>query len=246
MSDPSQRPRLAYISILAERGAYDLARYVDPAEGADDRDWFAARLAELGLADAFDVVAVDAANGASLPAADSVDIAVIGGSLHSVSEERRWQRRIWDWLPAYRRRGAPLLGICGGHQMIARAGGVPVTVLDDGPWAGSLPVRLSPAGAAHALFRDHPAEPRFHFGNNEHVSRPPTGAEVLAAVDGSPCLALDHGGDWLSVQFHPEATGRAMARAWLHTAPENARNYVETPDGPTLLRNFLSLVAGRA
>jgi len=245
MTDHSTRPRLAYISMLAQRGAYDLTQYLDPAEGRDDRDWFAARLAELGLADTVEVVGVDAGNGEALPDAASLDGAIVGGSLHSVSEERDWQRRLWAWLADYRRTAAPLLGICGGHQMMARMAGVPVTVLDDGPWAGSLPVRLTPAGTAHALFRDQPAEPRFHFGNGEHVARPPGGATVLAEADGSPCLALDHGGDWLSVQFHPEATGRAMARAWLNTAPENAQNYVETPAGPILLRNFLALVTGR-
>ena len=69
---------------------------------------------------------------------------------------------------------------------------------------------------------------RSHSRLASAVARPPAGAEVLAALPGSTCLALDHGGGWLSVQFHPEATAAAMARAFGVPVEELSATEVKT------------------
>ena len=42
----------------------------------------------------------------------------------------------------------------------------------------------------------------------------PTGATILAATADSPAVALDYGGGWYSVQFHPEAS-HAIFQHWV-------------------------------
>ena len=56
--------------------------------------------------------------------------------------------------------------------------------------------------------------PSFHFGNSDEVSVVPAGATILAATADSPAVALDYGGGWYSVQFHPEAS-HAIFQHWV-------------------------------
>lgn len=109
------------------------------------------------------------------------------------------------------------------------------------PWPWSAP----PHGRDHWLFRDVALSAGFHFGNTEHVASPPAGARVLARRPTSPALALDYGGDWVSVQFHPEMTVEAFARSWGSEAAQRMRFYEESPTAPRLLRNFVQRVAAR-
>ena len=72
-----------------------------------NRDWFRQRLAELGLEGRVDVAGYAACNGGPLPEPERFEAAVLGGSLHSVSEDRPWQRRIMAWLETWQAGGRP-------------------------------------------------------------------------------------------------------------------------------------------
>ena len=150
------------------------------------------------------------------------DAVVVGGSFHSVEDNKPWQLELGGWLRQYRNTGRPLLGICGGHQLMAFLLGGTIGRRGDsksGPIVhphSSVCVSLSNEGAVHPLFAGfslgHAAKlsPVFHFGNNEHVVELPQPKEgcytVLASTRDSPAVAVDYGGGWLGVQFHPEAS----------------------------------------
>jgi recombination protein RecR len=170
---------------------------------------------------------------------DEADAVILGGSYHSVHDDLAWQHATRDWLREYRSVGGPLLGICGGHQMIADIEGAPVDYVAGGEMAGTMPVRLTAAGRAHFLFAGYPSEPEFHFANEEHVTALPAGATILATRPELPCAALDHGGNWLSTQFHPEATAESLATSWRPTRPEFIKNYRPLKNGNLILKNFL-------
>ncbi|MBP5856329.1 type 1 glutamine amidotransferase [Marivibrio halodurans] len=245
MAEPLKR--LTFIGQLGAPGRYDPALFADEPGGDDETVWFEATLRRAGVRESVRYEGRRVCHGAPLPPIDGPDapeVVVVGGSFHSVHDDLPWQRALTDWLRAQRARGdaGPIvLGICGGHQIMARALGAPVAKVTGGTVAATLPVDLTAAGAAHPLFRDLPRPPRFHFGNEEHVVQPPEGATILATRAEMPAVALDFGGGWYSVQFHPEAEAAPFARSWGRDALHYANNYVEVPETARLIRNFLDL-----
>lgn len=231
--------RVLYVCQIADAGEYDLSVYEGLPDGVDDGEWFGTRLDELGLADRVETTVVRVCAGETIPAAGGHDAAVLGGSYHMVGEDLPWQRHILEWLGDWRARGLPMFGICGGHQLVARLYGAPVSPLPGGTWSATRAVERTAAGDGHWLFRGVPPDTGFHFGNSEHVSPPPDAATVLATLDDSPAVATDYGGGWVSVQFHPEMTAAAFVRSWSQSEPERCTRYAESPRGALLLRNFL-------
>ena len=235
----TDKPRLCYISILGAPGSYDPAIYAGENGGDDELVWIADLLARTGLADKVEFSGVHGALGEPLPEPDAADVFMLGGSYHSVHDGLPWQDALFDWLGAMRRTKRPLLGICGGHQMMAKALGGSVGAVEGGPLCASLPVALNEAGETHGLFAGFDRSPVFHFANSEHVTAAPRGARVLATGDGMPHCALDYGGGWVSVQFHPEVSARCIALAWKGSPHEPAVDYKPLPDAPGLLVNFV-------
>jgi len=232
--------RVLFVSMIGQPGRYDPAVYEDQPGGDNEVHWVFLQLRELGLADRIEYHGVFVCRGEALPDPGQADAAILGGSYHSVHDDLDWQRATQRWLQRYRETGRPLLAICGGHQMVSALDGAPVRRLEGGrKLAGTMPVRLTGAGRSHFLFEGCGAEPQFHFANEEHVAVPPAGATVLATGDSLPCAALEHGGQWYSVQFHPEATAASMAASWQRSHPEFADNYRPIAKGNLVLRNFL-------
>jgi len=240
--------RLKMLSFLGQMGApgrYDPAIFADEPGGDDETVWFEGTLQRAGVRDRLDYDGRRICHGAPLPPLDgpsAPDAVVIGGSFHSVHDALPWQRDLIDWLRAARARpdgGPPVFGLCGGHQIMAQALGAPVEPVASGTMAATLPVALTAAGRAHWLFDGLDDPPAFHFGNEEHVARPPAGAIVLATRAELPAAALDYGGGWISVQFHPEAEADSFARGWRGSHPEYMANYRPVPKTPLVFKNFL-------
>ena len=83
-----------------------------------------------------------------------------------------------------------------------------------------------------------------HFANYLHVLPAETvSIKILTKQPGSAAIAIDHGGDWFSCQFHPE-TGK---QSWDidYGALENsyASAYAEDHDGERLMANFFQFQA---
>ncbi len=231
--------RVLFVSMIGQPGRYDPTIYEGLPGGDDEVHWVFLQLRALGLADRLEYHGVFVCRGEALPDPGAADAVILGGSYHSVHDDLDWQRATRDWLSRYRATGRPLLGICGGHQMICDSAGAPVTRVGSGVMAGTMPVSLTAAGRRHFLFAGYGREPAFHWANEEHVATPPAGATILATRPEVPCAALDHGDSWYSVQFHPEATHESMAVSWRPSHPDFAENYRPLCDGNLLLRNFL-------
>ena len=123
----------------------------------------------------------------------------------------------------------PVLGLCGGHQLIAEAHGgatgpistdpahmegvpcpstIDYTTLDhDGPGArfGYLPVELTEHGHGHPLFAGLPPSPRLLHLHYWHVARLPEGFVPLArSADGVVQAMAHESRPIFGVQSHPE------------------------------------------
>lgn len=233
------KPSLLYVSILGTPDQHDPDRFADLPDSGNDSCWIANRLTEWGVADAVDLRSVNVPMGDELPEVADIDGVIVGGSVPSINDGFDWQERAMAWLEDWRSTGRPALGICGGHQMMCVMLGVSVEPLTGGPVHRSAPIRLTSAGRGHHLFEGFEDEPEFHFGHSDHVVEAPQGATVLADSPISPALALDYGGGWLSVQFHPEMSHDVIARAWKHYPPEDREVFPPLPNGPRILVNFM-------
>ncbi|RED45115.1 type 1 glutamine amidotransferase [Aestuariispira insulae] len=231
--------RILFISQIAEPGRYPDHRYADAPGGDNEVHWVSLKLDEAGVLNHIDYDGLHACRGDGLPGPEDADGVILGGSYHSVHEKRPFQLSLLDWLDNWWDSGKPLMGICGGHQLMAVSRGGDVIPVEGGPMAASLPVDITDAGRDHYLFDGLGAAPEFHFGNYEQVAAPVDDAVVLATRPEMAAMALDYGHHRLSVQFHPEADCQVFAGAWSDNHPEYVANYHELPDAPKMLRNFL-------
>lgn len=138
----------------------------------------------------------------------------------------------------YREAAVPLLGLCGGMQLLAQTYGADIGPLGplapgaadpyDGAYLpgvkqerGFMPVQVNPS---HRLFADLPAQPTFFQAHYWEVKASPVSFRTLAESTLCPVQAIAHRDRPLfGVQFHPE-------------------EYDDThPDGKKVLENFLGL-----
>lgn len=158
---------------------------------------------------------------------------LIGGRSKSLSPERDSQ-----FFPLIRNTKIPMIGFCGGMQLIAKAFSGKVTSMrklregetDPNPgyhpglfkeW-GFLPVRIT---RRDPLFESLPDEILVREAHMAHVPQPPADFEVLAATSECPVEAIKHRQRLLyGTQFHPEAyddqhpQGRIILQNFLHLA----------------------------
>jgi GMP synthase (glutamine-hydrolysing) len=208
----------------------------------DFTDWFAGLLpAEVSVADALD--------GAPLPAPDAFGGLVVTGSFASVTRPEPWMERLGAWL-LEAARTTPVLGVCFGHQLLARALGGRVERNARGPEAGTAEVELTEDGREDPLFAGLPARLEVQQSHEDHVLEPPPGAVVLARNAHAPVQAFGLGPRIRAIQFHPEFTAqrcRAICeedRALLDTARPGLADAAlasirETRAGARVLENWV-------
>jgi GMP synthase (glutamine-hydrolysing) len=175
----------------------------------EDLGTFAPVLEEHGYAIGYvdpgidDLAAVD-------PVAPDLFI-ILGGPIGAYEEDKypflRTELALIDRRLAV---GRPILGLCLGAQLMARAMGAEVR---PGPAKeiGWGPLKLTQAGRAGPL-RHLGAEPVMHWHGD--MFDLPSGAELLASTEICPNQAFAAGSAVLACQFHPEA-GTAGFERWL-------------------------------
>lgn len=144
---------------------------------------------------------------------ESYDAALVfGGAMHADQEAvHPWIKDELRWLERLLGRGTPVLGICLGVQLLARAAGSWVGPLPE-PEIGWYDVELTEAGAGDPVLGSLPA--RFEALQwHRYTYGLPRGAVELAT---SPAAtqAFRLGEACWGVQFHPEVT-EAQLQGWL-------------------------------
>ena len=144
-------------------------------------------------------------------------IIVLGGAMHPDEEERHgWLRPELRYLEQQLERGTPMLGVCLGSQLIARAAGAPVFRADE-PEVGWLPVEVTAAGGSDPVGSALPS--RFDaFQWHHYTHELPDGAVELARS--KVCLQAYRLGSAWGVQFHPEVRAEQV-ESWLAEDPDD-------------------------
>ena len=119
--------------------------------------------------------------------------------------------------------GKPMLGICYGHQLLAKHLGGRVERGQTHEF-GTATLRVCEEGG---LFSGLKGEHRVWMSHGDHVVRLPEQFKILASTEECGVAAMGHAERGVyGLQFHPEV--------------------IHTPDGPAMLRNFLRNACGCA
>lgn len=143
----------------------------------------------------------------------SEDLVIVLGGPISANDEARYPFLTQELALIERRlkRGAAVMGVCLGAQLLARVLGARVYA---GPQKeiGLGPIRLTPDGAESALapFAADPIALHWH-GDTFDL---PRGATLLASTDLTPNQAFSFGPNAIGFQFHPEARPQGFEQ-WL-------------------------------
>jgi GMP synthase (glutamine-hydrolysing) len=146
------------------------------------------------------------------PPEDYGAVFVFGGAMHADQEEQHpWLRDEHELIRGLIDAGTPVLGVCLGAQLLAKAAGAHVGPLAE-PEIGWLPLELTDAGARDPVLGRLPRSFdafQWHY----YAFDVPEGGEELAR---NPVCsqAFRLGEHAWSVQFHPEVT-LAQVERWL-------------------------------
>ena len=142
---------------------------------------------------------------------------VLGGAMHPDQDDRHpWLAPELRYLERELERGTPMLGVCLGSQLIARAAGARVFQASE-PEVGWLQVEVTESGSADPVAAALPQ--RFDAFQWHHYTHDlPDGAVELAR---SPvCTQAFRLGRAWGVQFHPEVRAEQV-ESWLAEDPDD-------------------------
>lgn len=150
-----------------------------------------------------------------------VDGWLLTGSKFGVYEDHEWIRKLEDFIRRVHAEGVPMVGICFGHQVMAKALGGHVEKFKGGWSAGPVTYRRSDTGEEQVLLAWH----------QDQVIKVPEGAEVIGKTDQCENAVIRYG-DWgLSYQPHPEfspAFFEGLASARRSAIPESLYEEVKS------------------
>ncbi|WP_345986038.1 glutamine amidotransferase [Sulfurimonas sp. HSL-1656] len=176
----------------------------------DFEDWIVAKL-ELPQSRPF---TVNVQGGDALPDLEQCDGVIVTGSHSMVTDDEAWSRQTAAWLAEAVARGIPMLAICYGHQLLAKALGGVSGYHRSGMEIGTVAVELTDSARDDRLFCELPQRFDAHTIHSQTVVTLPEGAVRLAFNAHDENHAFRMGPSAWGVQFHPEFD-RAVMRSYI-------------------------------
>lgn len=198
---------------------------------------------------------VNAEQGEDLPEHSECAAVVMTGSHAMVTDNLDWSVNIERWLRGALSKRIPVLGVCYGHQLLARAAGGHVDYHPQGREIGTVEIRTTAHTANDPLFGTMPEAFDAHVTHAQSVIELPDGAIHLASNAYEPHHAFRIGECAWGVQFHPEFDTEIM-REYIHGLAEKLKsegrdvdalsdNLVDTPIAERVMRRFGEFVETR-
>lgn len=168
---------------------------------------------------------------------------VLSGSEASTTEEQPWDRELSEFVHRFIAAGKPILGICYGHQFLAKTLAGPGHVRRASkPEFGWLRPRLEASPLFHGL-----SEPEFMACHYDEAFDLPAEFKVLASSEDCAVHAFQYRDlpVW-GVQFHPEygpkeamPIFRVVCRPLKSALPEPPRDTARLDQRKRIFENFL-------
>jgi GMP synthase (glutamine-hydrolysing) len=188
-----------------------------------------------------------------MPGLEGVSAVIVTGSHAMVTCGAGWIGRLSAWLRQTAATGIPLLGICFGHQLVARAFGGTVGFHPGGKELGNTLVTLTGEGREDPLFRSFPTSFPAYAAHSQTVVTLPPDAHLLAKNAFEPHHAFSIGRNIRGVQFHPEFNAEIMRGYILHARKQLEKDghdveemlgaVTENPYGKILLKRFAEIAS---
>lgn len=132
---------------------------------------------------------------------EAVDAWMTTGSKFGVNDDRPWIAELEAFVRMLWEAGKPLVGVCFGHQLMARALGGAVAKSERGWGVGVSFNRVTEHAAWMEPWQE---ELDLVVSHQDQVIEPPSGARILGGSDFCPCYLMQLGEHFLGVQGHPE------------------------------------------
>lgn len=165
---------------------------------------------------------IRADQGAALPAnLDDIDAIISCGGIQSArsDESSEMIEQECALLAEAHAAGIPILGLCLGAQILARALGGTVSLLEGGPEVGFKEVALTPDGREDPMFKGIPWWTQQFQWHEDAVTELPPGARLLASSELTRVQAFAVGTSSYGIQYHPEYDRALVVEHWQREDP---------------------------
>jgi GMP synthase (glutamine-hydrolysing) len=183
--------------------------------------------------------------------AGAADGVIISGSPRDAWSDTPDVLQMLEFVQRTVSRGQPVLGVCFGHQLLARGLGADVRRNPAGWEVGARKVELTAAGMENPLFAGFDAEFEVIESHRDAVLTLPVGAKLLATNEHTRIQAFSVDERFFGVQFHPEMDGEILRHVWTERR-ERVRGEVDfdldraldsaEADASRIFHNFIKLL----
>ncbi|WP_431687073.1 glutamine amidotransferase-related protein [Hahella sp. NBU794] len=160
---------------------------------------FEAALGEL--APQWTFVTYRAMDGELPDSVDACDGYITTGSRHGVNDGAQWIEKLESFVLAVATAEKKFVGICFGHQLLAKALGGQVEKSNRGWGVG---MSFNQIGVRKNWMEPYQPSLDLVVSHQDQITQLPEGAEVLASSTFCPFYLLQYGADLMTVQGHPE------------------------------------------
>ena len=172
------------------------------------------------------------------------DAFIITGSKYSVYDKKTWILQLEQFIKKIIVSNKPILGICFGHQIIAKCLGGVVEKNSLGWELGSYNLKLTDAGSKSSLFNQFSNNDIVYESHQDVVSKIPPGSVELAYTSKGN-QSFKHGKNIYGVQFHPEfsyeVTRKLMDLRLERGIQIDSNELMHSKNSKNILNNFIKI-----